>query len=159
MPLVTLRRPPWQPVAGDRWTEVADIPEAVTALGPVPRRVFLAIGRQELAPFRAAPRHAYLVRSIDPVAPDADLPGADHILARGPFAEADEVRLLAAHRIETVVAKNSGGDATYAKIAAARALGLPVILVRRPPGPEAAETVDEAEALIAHRLPPVLRGV
>lgn len=159
IPLVTLRRPPWRPVSGDRWTEVADIPEAVIALGVTPRRVFLAIGRQELAPFRAAPQHRYLVRSVDPVAPEADLPDADHILAGGPFAEEAEAQLLGAHRIEAIVAKNSGGAATYGKIAAARLLRLPVILVRRPSEREELTTVEAAEARIAHLLPPARRGV
>ena len=121
MPLIVVARPPWQPVAGDRWTRVPDMAAAARAIGAAPRRVLLAIGRQEVAAFRAAPQHHYLVRSVEPPDP-ADLPpGAETLLARGPFAEAAERALLEARRIEVVVAKNSGGDATYGKIAAARA--------------------------------------
>lgn len=160
LPLVVLDRPPWQAVRGDAWTRVPDMPAAAAALGPAPRRVFLAIGRQEVAAFRAAPAHAYLVRSVEPPDP-ADLPPrAETLLARGPFAEADERRLLAAHAIEAVVAKNSGGAATYGKIAAARALGLPVVIVDRPARPEAAATVEAALARIDHLVPPAAkRGV
>ena len=69
MPILALRRSPWLQVEGDRWTEVGSVAEAVTALGPAPRRVFLALGRQEVAPFEAAPQHQYLVRSVDPIEP------------------------------------------------------------------------------------------
>ncbi len=59
-----------------------------------------------------------------------------YITARGPFDEADERALLLVHKIDAVIAKNSGGTATYGKIAAARALGIEVILLRRPEAPE-----------------------
>jgi precorrin-6A/cobalt-precorrin-6A reductase len=150
--LVALRRPPWVAQAGDRWTEVASVPEAVRALGEAPRRVFLALGRQELGPFTAAPQHSYLIRSVDPVAPPLAVPHADYIVARGPFGEAEERARLAAHAIDVVVAKNSGGAATYGKIAAARALGIPVVMLRRPelPAVPAVATVEEALAHLAH---------
>ena len=94
----------------------------MTALGEAPRRVFLALGRKELAPFAAAPQHVYLVRSVDPVDPPLDVPQAIYLTARGPFTEEEDRALLERHRIEIIVAKNSGGEATYGKIAAARAL-------------------------------------
>jgi precorrin-6A/cobalt-precorrin-6A reductase len=162
VPLLALRRPPWTPVTGDRWIEVADIPAAVAALGEAPHRVFLALGRKELTPFAAAPQHHYLVRSVDPVDPPLAVPYATYLTARGPFAEADERALLGAHAIEVVVAKNSGGTATYGKIAAARSLGLPVIMPARPPLPDvtAVETIEDALAWLAHiRAPCADRGV
>jgi precorrin-6A/cobalt-precorrin-6A reductase len=160
--LLALRRPPWQPVVGDRWTEVADVREAVRALGSAPRRAFLALGRKELAPFGVAPQHHYLVRSVDPVDPPLAVPHATYIVARGPFAEAAERDLLVAHAIDAIVAKNSGGTATYGKIAAARALEIEVILLRRPhlpPVPSVAN-VAEAAAWLDHALASVAaRGV
>lgn len=161
LPLVVLDRPPWRAVPGDDWRRVADMAEAAAALGPRPLRVLLAIGRQEAAAFCAAPHHRYTLRCIEPPDP-ADLPeGTEVLLARGPFAEADERALLADRGIEAVVAKNSGGAATYGKIAAARALGLPVALVDRAPRPGAAATVEEALARIAAHLaaPRSKRGV
>lgn len=159
IPLVTLRRPAWTRRPGDRWTEVPDLAAAAAALGPEARRVLLAIGRQEVAAFRAAPQHRYLVRSIEPVEAGTLPDGAETILARGPFGEPEERGFLAERGIEIVVAKNSGGDATYAKIAAARALGLPVVMVARPAGPEATGTVDAALAEIErHLAPPAERG-
>jgi precorrin-6A/cobalt-precorrin-6A reductase len=152
VPFLALRRPPWLKAGGDRWTEVDDVGAAVAALGQKPRRIFVALGRNELAPFTAAPQHHYLIRSVDPVEPPLSLPQAGYITGRGPFSEADDRALLVAHRIEVVVAKNSGGGATYGKIAAARALGLDVVMLRRPVAPHApaVETVEQAVAWLDH---------
>jgi precorrin-6A/cobalt-precorrin-6A reductase len=162
--LLAVCRPAWRSVPGDRWTPVPDMAAAVAALGATPRRVFLTIGQKELAPFRDAPQHAYVIRSVD--APDAEAlpPIAEVITARGPFAEEDERRLLTEKQIEVIVTKNSGGSATEAKLAAARALGIPVIMVERPARPEV-ETVAGAEDALdwlarAHRgIAPSRRGV
>ena len=150
--LLALRRAPWIAVAGDRWIEVADGRAAVQALGEAPRRVFLALGRNDLAPFTAAPQHFYLVRSVDPVEPPLAVPHARYLTGRGPFVQADEHDLLAAHNVEIVVCKNSGGDATYGKIAAARALGRTVVMLRRPalPAVPAVATIADALAWINH---------
>jgi precorrin-6A/cobalt-precorrin-6A reductase len=154
VPAFALRRAPWQQVPSDRWTLVANAEEAVAALGAEPRRVFLALGRQEIGAFETAPQHSYLIRSVDPIEPPLDVPDTSYILARGPFAVADERNLLAEHRIDAIVAKNSGGTATYGKIAAARELGIDVILFRRPEVPDmrSVETVAEAVALTDHLL-------
>jgi precorrin-6A/cobalt-precorrin-6A reductase len=137
-PLLIVERPAWTPVKGDRWTGVADMAAAAQALGEAPRRVLLTVGRKDLAPFVEAPQHAYLIRSIDAPPADSLPPNAEVITARPPFGEACERRLLEARGIEVVVTKNSGGGDTVAKLAAARALGLPVILVERPPAPDLA---------------------
>lgn len=161
VPLLVLRRAAWQPVAGDRWTEVGSVAAAIAALGPAPRRAFVALGRQELEPLRAAPQHHYVIRSVDPVEPRLDVPDAEYILDRGPFELEREKALLAGRQIDAVVAKNSGGRAAYAKIEAARALAIPVILVRRPPAAAAAAaaTVEEALAGLDHLLAaPAARG-
>ena len=145
VPCIAVCRPPWEEAPGDCWIRVPDMPSAAAALGPAPRTVFLTIGRKDLAPFRAAPQHRYVVRSVDPP-PQGLLPdGAVFIAARGPFALEAEERLLRDHGIETIVTKNSGGEATVAKLTAARRRGLPVVMVNRPPaaGP-AVPTVDDA---------------
>ncbi len=152
VPFLALRRPPWLKADGDRWTEVDDVGAAVAALGQKPRRVFVALGRNEIAPFTAAPQHHYLIRSVDPVEPPLPLPQASYVTGRGPFSEADDRALLVAHRIDVVIAKNSGGGATYSKIAAARALGLDVVMLRRPVSPDApaVATVEQAVAWLDH---------
>ena len=162
LPLLGLRRPPWQAQPGDRWIEVATMADVVPVLGPAPRRVFLTIGRLELAPFAAAPQHFYLVRSIEPIGDGLPVPRVKTLRARGPFDEAGEQMLLASEQIDIIVTKNSGGSATYAKIAVARALGLPVIVVARPEKPVIAAVASVAAALnwIEVQQPvPIPRGV
>src|SRR5262249_23944661 len=127
-----LSRPAWQKAEGDRWIDAGSIADAVEKLGQDGRRVFVTLVRQELKPLCEAPHHSFLVRSVDPVAPPLPVPDARYIHARGPFELAAERELLAGERINVVLAKNSGGEATYAKIAAARELGIEVVLVRRP---------------------------
>ncbi len=147
-PLVVFSRPPWARELGDRWVEVATIEEAVDALGSAPKTVFLAQGRLQLATFARAPQHRYIVRAIDRPAGIDALPGHKLILARGPFFLADELALMKRERIEVLVTKNSGGRATYAKLDAARALEIEVVIVRRPPAPEA-ETHHDLDAILA----------
>ncbi|HEX4557312.1 MAG TPA: cobalt-precorrin-6A reductase [Xanthobacteraceae bacterium] len=161
VPLLALRRAAWQPATGDRWREVDDARAAAQALGDAPRRVFLALGRNEIAPFAGAPQHFYLVRSVDAVEPPLAVPRAVYIRARGPFREEDDRALLATHEIDVVVAKNSGGPAAYGKIAAARLLGIAVMLLRRPALPEvrAVDNVDDAVAWLAHAGVSAARGV
>jgi precorrin-6A/cobalt-precorrin-6A reductase len=146
-PFIALCRPPWPAVAGDQWTEVRDVQEAVSALGIEPRKVFLAVGRQEIANFAAAPQHHYLIRSVDPVDPPLAVPHARYILDRGPFDEQQERELLRAQAIDAIVAKNGGGEATYGKIAAARTLRIPVVLLRRPPALDVPTAASVAEAM------------
>ncbi|MBY5821731.1 cobalt-precorrin-6A reductase [Rhizobium leguminosarum] len=159
---IALRRPEWQRVAGDRWQEVQSIPAAIEGLGPLPRRVLLATGRQGAHHAEAAPQHHYLVRSVDPVEPPLALDNVDYVLDRGPFTLEGECDLLRQHDIDVIVAKNSGGLATYAKIEAARLLGIEVMMVARTPASivKAVETVEAALAAIGHLFPPAMkRGV
>jgi precorrin-6A/cobalt-precorrin-6A reductase len=158
VPLASLVRPEWTRETRDRWQVVADTEAAAEALGTEPRRIFLSLGRQDLHVFARAPQHHYLARLIE--RPDrATLPPDLRLLqARGPFDRADEERLLRSERIDVVVSKNAGGAATYAKIEAARALGLPVVMIARPHKP-AGIVMADVEACVAwlHDLAP--RGV
>lgn len=150
-PLIALEREPWQAAAGDRWTHVPDLDAAVAALGEAPRRVFLAIGRQNLDAFAGAPQHHYLLRLVDPPTEPLPLPDAQAVIARGPFDVAGDRALLDAHRIEIIVAKNAGGAGAEAKLVAARELGLPVVLIDRPqlPPRQMARSVAEVMAWLA----------
>jgi precorrin-6A/cobalt-precorrin-6A reductase len=154
VPLIALRRPAWAATAGDRWSEANDVTAAVRALGERPRRAFVTLGRSELAPLTNAPQHFYLIRSVDPVEPVPPLPRVSYLIDRGPFREADERALMRAHAIDVVIAKNSGGTASYGKIAAARALSVEVIMLRRPASPEGSgvATVDEIIVWLDHAI-------
>jgi precorrin-6A/cobalt-precorrin-6A reductase len=151
---LAVQRPAWLSRPGDRWIEVPDMAAAVRALGAEPKRVFLTVGQQELAPFARAPWHDYLIRSVEPPDPACLPPQARCIAARGPFTEADETRLLAEAAIEILVTKNSGGTATVAKLAASRSLGLPVVMVQRPesPAPLSVQDAESALAWLQHQL-------
>ncbi|MBU6462004.1 MAG: cobalt-precorrin-6A reductase [Bradyrhizobium sp.] len=160
IPLLALERAPWQRSAGDRWIEVDDFVSAAQALGAVPRRVFLGIGRTQLAPFASHKQHFYLVRLVDQ--PHAPLPlAAEMIIARGPFDLAGDRKMLTDYRIDIVVARDAGGDSASAKIEAARELGLPVVMVRRPfiPARQRVETVAEVLRWLCHGETPAERGV
>jgi precorrin-6A/cobalt-precorrin-6A reductase len=147
VPLLRLARPAWQPVLGDDWRPQADMEAAALALGQAPRRVFLSVGRLELVAFCQAPQHDYLLRAVEPFTPPAGLSRARLIAARGPFALADEQKLLRDERIELLVSKNAGTPSTYAKIEAARALAIPVLMVARPVLPAVREVETQAEVL------------
>lgn len=144
-PLIALERDPWRAGDGDRWTHVPDLAAAVAALGDTPRRVFLAIGRQNLAAFVGAPQHNYLLRLVDPPTEPLPLPQAQAVIARGPFTVEGDRALLRDHRIEVIVAKNAGGAGAEAKLVAAREAGVPVVLIDRPRVPDrpVARTVGE----------------
>ena len=145
VPLIGLQRPAWRAGEGDLWTHVDDIDSAIAALPDQPARVFLAIGKQNLAGFAARPHH-YLLRLVDaPSAPP--LPDCTVVLARGPFDAAQDLALLQAHRISHIVAKNAGGAGAEAKLIAARSLGLPVILIDRPKLPARRVLAEVAEVM------------
>lgn len=145
--LIALTRPPWQPEPGDRWHPVGDMEAAAAALAGPPRRVMLAIGRLHLAVFAAQPQHHYLLRLADAPAAEPPLPHHRVVVDRGPFTLAGDLDLLKTHRIDSIVCKNSGGDAAAAKLTAARQLELPVIMVERPPVPARREAYSVTEVV------------
>jgi precorrin-6A/cobalt-precorrin-6A reductase len=146
-PLIALTRAPWQAGAGDQWTHVRDIAGAVGALQGPRERVLLAVGRMHLAQFAPNPQHFYLLRLID--APDAPPPFPDHVIVldRGPFTQAGDQDLMRQHRISRVVSKNAGGTGAQAKLLAARALGIEVVMIDRPALPPRREAHDVATVL------------
>ena len=148
VPRIRVERPAWLPEPDDNWLPVPDLATAADAIHANGyRRVFLTTGRKELAPFAAVAGVRFVVRSIEWPDP-MPITDACVILDRGPFAERDEEALLIEHGIDAIVTKNSGGTATAAKLAAARALGLPVVMVERPPNPPG-PLVDTVEAALA----------
>ena len=145
VPLWAYRRPPWRPEPGDDWRSVADWTEIVTALREF-RRPFFTIG---LEPLRHAaeipPEQHWLVRCLaaEPLA----VPRLTLLCATGPFALEQELALLRESRIDVLVVKNSGGDAVAAKLAAARQLHIPVVMLERPALPKAEREFAEVERL------------
>jgi precorrin-6A/cobalt-precorrin-6A reductase len=147
IPWLMFIRPAWERSSLDNWIEVDSIATAVTAIPATAKRIFLTIGRQQLAPFATLTDRWCLIRSIDPPDPTMQLPPGELLLDRGPFSLEQELKLLQDYRIEAIVSKNSGGDATYAKVIAARELGLPIVMVQRPIVPDGEAVPDVAGAI------------
>jgi precorrin-6A/cobalt-precorrin-6A reductase len=142
--LLALRRPNWTPEPGDDWRRVPSLQAAAALLPQVGTRVFLTTGRQGIGAFAQLDGCWFLARSVEP--PEPPMPrNLAVLLDRGPFTADGERELLRRHRIEVLVTKDSGGPA--AKLAAARALGVPVIVVDRPPAPAVSTTASVQDAV------------
>lgn len=134
VPYFRYQRPAWTPKPGDRWLHANTVRDAAAATDGF-GRIFLTIGRQDLAPFETLSAKHFLIRSIEPVAFNPPSSTVEAVQARGPFSLAEETDLLSAKKIDLLVTKNSGGAATYAKIEAARNLGISVVMIDRPEVP------------------------
>jgi precorrin-6A/cobalt-precorrin-6A reductase len=145
IPHLMLVRPAWEKTPADHWLEVESTAAAARVLPGLAKRVFLTIGRQELAAFAHLEQIWFLMRMIDP--PASPIPEGEILLERGPFALEAEQNLLKKHQIGAIVSKNSGGDATYAKIIAARTVSVPVVMVQRPLMPAGTQVTTPAAAL------------
>jgi len=149
IPHLVLARPPWDP--GDAIVVGSDVNAAEAVARNAFSRVFLTTGRSGIGAF-AASAAWFLIRVV--TAPDGALLPAHHqlMLSRGPYRYDEECALLREYRIDVVVTKNSGGEMTRAKLDAAAALDVPVVMVARPPLPSGARTVatvDEAADWVA----------
>jgi precorrin-6A/cobalt-precorrin-6A reductase len=147
VPLMALSRPAWTPEAGDDWTHVPDIAGAIAALAGPARRVMLALGRMHVDAFAAQPQHHYLLRFVDAPATRPILPQHSLVVDRGPFTPEADIQLMRDHGIDLLLCKNAGGSGAEAKLVAARALGLPVMLIDRPVLPQRTE-VDDPQAVM-----------
>lgn len=153
LPLLVVRRPGWTETDGDDWRRVPSLPAAAALLAghrpgdPGGGRVFLTVGRSGVGAF-AGLDHWFLSRSVEP--PPGPVPRRLHILLdRGPFTVDAETTLMRRHQLDIVVTKDSGGSLTAAKLVAARRLGLPVVMVDRPPPPRCARVAASASAAIS----------
>jgi len=143
-PLLRLARPSWAALPGSsRWRWVESSEEAAAAAAEVGGPVFLTTGRQSLRRFLPLLGETrVLVRVVDPL--DWEPPPTwTVLLARGPYTLDGELSLMREHRVDVLVTKDSGGDLTRAKLDAAGALDVPVVVVRRPAAPEGVEEVSD----------------
>ncbi|MFG2039619.1 cobalt-precorrin-6A reductase [Dactylosporangium sp. NPDC048998] len=155
VPLVVLRRPGFEPKPGDDWRRVPSLEAAAAELLPaLAERVFLTTGRQGLSRFAHLGSLWFLVRCVDPPVPPVP-PRLEVVLDRGPFTVEGEIGLMRRHGIGVLVTKDSGGAMTAAKLEAARALGIPVVIVDRPPVTPGVPVLPSVEEVTA-RLPALL---
>jgi precorrin-6A/cobalt-precorrin-6A reductase len=145
VPIIRLERPSWEPQPGDNWQVSADHLSAANAVRPGDR-VFLTVGRKELAPFFERADVTGIVRTIEALDPVPS--GWTLVRMRAPFDVAAECALMMGHGVDVLVTKNSGGNDTRAKLHAARELGVRVIMIDRPKKPKI-ETASTAEAILA----------
>ena len=156
-PLLVLDRPGWQAVDGDRWHEVDTVEEAADLVHRLGSRALITTGRQSAGQFLAAaarrrtagePAAALTIRCVQ--APDDTVAAPDRLLLdRGPFTLDGERELLRDNAIDVLATKNSGGPAAAPKLAAARELGVPVVVVRRPADPDGPAPVTDVDQALA----------
>ncbi|MHC1548593.1 cobalt-precorrin-6A reductase [Phyllobacterium sp. K27] len=142
---VRLERPAWSKKPGDKWTSVDTLAQAAEAI-PSKARVLLALGKQHIAAFSKRNNVHFVVRMIDPPETPPDLVDFELELSK-PRTVEDESSFLIAKRISHIVCRNSGGKASYAKITAARDLGIPVIMIERPRRPDV-HTLPDVESVV-----------
>ncbi len=144
LPYVQLLRPGWQPGPGDNWRFVGSEAEVAREIAPG-ATVFLATGRKTLANYAGLAGHRVYCRQIDPPEGAFPFPDGAFVVGRPPFTLDDEIALFRRLGVGALVVKDAGGGSD-AKLHAARALGLPVVVIRRPAQPpgEKVETVDAA---------------
>lgn len=150
LPYLVLARSAWDP--GDAIVVASDTEAAEAVVRHGFSRVFLTTGRSGAKAF-ADSDGWFLIRAV--TAPDGDVLPRRHqlVLSRGPYSFEGEYTLLREHRIDALVTKNSGGQMTRAKLDAAAALDIPVVMVDRPPLPAGVATVgtvDEAAEWVAN---------
>ena len=155
LPFLVLNRPPWVKHSKDQWIEVSSLKNAVKYLKNVEKKtgslfstgsIFLTTGNKELWLFQNFLNYHFLVRTVEEPELVSEWPQATFLKDRGPYTLENEIKLLKKHKISMLVAKNSGGISTYAKIEAARHFKIPVLMVRRPEmiTAKSCQTVNEA---------------
>lgn len=145
LPYLLFTRPQWEPEAGDCWTFLEREEEAAAHIKPG-QTAFLGTGRQTLERFSNLKDVRVICRQIDPPNDPFPFPGGQFLVGRPPFPVADEIALFKELAIDWLVVKNAGGARSKSKLVAARKLGIPVLMIRRPPVPDVPQvtTIEEA---------------
>jgi len=140
VPLLRLERPSWRDHRrASEWSWVASAFD-VLEIAATARRPFLTTGRQSLGSFLPWRAREVLARVVEPPA-DPVPPTWRLLLSRGPYRYESERDLMSEHAVDTLVTKDSGGEHTVAKLDAAADLGIPIVVVARPPLPTGTNSV------------------
>ena len=142
LPIINFSRPPWDAGENPLWQTAADVRSAM-ALVPSGARVFAATGWGSLPQCAAFPGDRLLLRQThrhDRVPP---FDFVELVFGEAPFTPESEAELFQALSVDLLMCRNLGGRASRPKLDAAAQLGLPVVLIDRPPLPEGLHTVQK----------------
>lgn len=145
VPHLLFMRPEWTAVASDHWIHVSSMTDAANTLSKTAQIALITTGIQNLDAFADVQEPRLLVRLLEHPKSPLPIDGAEVVIGRPPYTLNGELALFKLMRVDTLVTKNAGGDATVAKIDAARSLGLQVIMIDRPSLPQDANIVDNIE--------------
>lgn len=143
---VRFMRPAWLPTKNDNWTFL-NVPEEAAGHIPKNATVFLATGRRDLVRFANLDQRRILCRVRD--TPQSPIPfqNGQFVVTRGPVTVNDEIDHFDELKVDWIVTRNSGGQGGWPKLEAARVMGLPVAVLRRPPPVEMVKIATVAELL------------
>lgn len=148
IPYARVLRPAWQPGADDQWTAADDVAEAARRV-PAGARVFSNTGRGSVAQYADFAGAVVFLRRVDPGGDAPPYAFMRYVAGTPPFVQADEEALFRELRIDTLICRNVGGAASRAKVDAARALGIDVLMIQRPAPPRGAPCFATARDAIA----------
>ena len=146
LPYLQIMRPEWEPVTEDDWTMI-DAEEDAARHVRIGSTVFLAAGRQSLHRFAGLLGCRVIARQIDPPTEPFPFEGGEFLIGRPPFSVERDEGLFAQLGVDWIVVKNAGGEESRSKLIAARNLGIPVLMIRRPPMPDVPRVASVAQAL------------
>jgi len=146
LPYLQIMRPEWEPVTEDDWTMI-DAEEDAARHVRIGSTVFLATGRQSLHRFAGLLGCRVIARQIDPPTEPFPFEGGEFLIGRPPFSVERDEGLFAQLGVDWIVVKNAGGEESRSKLIAARNLGIPVLMIRRPPMPDVPRVASVAQAL------------
>lgn len=146
IPHVRFLRPGWLPDPDDQWSFLESASDAARVIPP-DATIFLATGRRDLDRMTNLAGRRILCRVRSEPRMDFPFPGGRFLFQPGPFTVASETEFLRGEGVDWIIARNSGGQGAWPKLEAARHLGIPVALIRRPRQPECDRISNMSEAL------------
>jgi len=139
-------RPGWDATSYKNWHDFDDWGDLIPQISDF-QHPFFTTGASILEQLdRCAAHQQWIVRSAREL-PDID--GIITINAIGPFNYEDELSLMRQYNVDVLISKNSGGRRLAGKLDAARSLGIPVFVQRRPALAKPDKCFEQIEDLLA----------
>jgi precorrin-6A/cobalt-precorrin-6A reductase len=155
VPRLAFRPPVWERHPLDRWIEIRDLAGAVAAISALAGPALLALPQADLSAFERLDGRRFAVRLTRPPArwaqPERFVP---HLVTPPHITEAEHALLRRSGAV-AVAMRATGAAADAPLVAAARALDLPIAMIRRPferderPARSIAAALDWVEATLS----------